>query len=299
MKRLINTSVATVWTHFDSARDIDKEAIGGNPDITKWINGLSYEKSLDLCNSNLVQTQVLFGEEVLVIEEKEGWAHVICHSQPSSKDTRGYPGWIPSAQLADSNGFNLEGEIAVVTSKKAELVLDGEAALVLCFQTILPVLSQEEDRIKVQTPEGYGWLSRRDAEIYPNPASIPKGNGAGIAAAGEQFVGLPYLWGGVSSFGYDCSGFSYTMAKANGYRISRDAHDQLEDGRAVELDQLQPGDLLYFAYEEGKGAVHHVGIYYGDGKLLHSPKTGKSIEIIPLEGTLYKIELCAARRYGA
>lgn len=101
----------------------------------------------------------------------------------------------------------------------------------------------------------------------------------------------------MSSFGFDCSGFSYTMCKANGYIIPRDAHDQAASGEKVELHQLEPGDLLFFAYEEGKGSLHHVGIYYGDGKLLHSPNTGKTIEILEMAGTIYEKELCAARRY--
>jgi cell wall-associated NlpC family hydrolase len=55
--------------------------------------------------------------------------------------------------------------------------------------------------------------------------------------------------------------------------------------------------LLFFAHEKGEGSIHHVGIYYGKGKMLHSPKTGKTVELIELKGTLYEEELCAARRY--
>ncbi len=59
---------------------------------------------------------------------------------------------------------------------------------------------------------------------------------------------------------------------------------------------MKAGDLLFFAYEEGKGAIHHVGLYVGGGKMLHSPKTGKSIEILTLKETIYEKELCAVRR---
>jgi cell wall-associated NlpC family hydrolase len=58
-----------------------------------------------------------------------------------------------------------------------------------------------------------------------------------------------------------------------------------------------PGDLIFFAHDEGKGRVHHVGIYYGDGRMLHAPKTGMTIEIIPLAGTVYEREICSVRRY--
>ncbi|PLT28564.1 C40 family peptidase [Peribacillus deserti] len=299
-KWVVNVPVATVWTSYDSARDLDIKAVKNPVDIQDWLKGLTYETSLELCNKNLVQTQVLLGEEVLVTEEKEGWSHVICLSQPSSKDVRGYPGWIPTEQLIQNQNWSLnDSPIAVIHSKKAMLTTDTGGNLEICFQTVLPFTSAENGRVRVDIPEGTGVLSEKDVTIFDSVSSIPKGNGEGIAAAGERFVGLPYLWGGVSSFGYDCSGFSYTMCKANGYTIPRDAHDQLQTGAAADLNSLRRGDLLYFAYEEGKGSIHHVGIYYGNGKLLHSPKTGNNIEIIPLAGTIYEKEICAARRYGA
>jgi cell wall-associated NlpC family hydrolase len=60
---------------------------------------------------------------------------------------------------------------------------------------------------------------------------------------------------------------------------------------------MLPGDLLFFAYEEGKGNLHHVGIYDGNNKMLHAPQTGSGVEVIPLKGTVYEKELFAVRRY--
>ncbi|WP_409294642.1 NlpC/P60 family protein [Peribacillus sp. SCS-26] len=297
-KWVVNVPAATVWTQPDSAREIDQKAVTNPVQLEGWLNDLDFEARLGLCNENLVQTQLLFGEEVLVTEEKEEWAHVICINQPSSKDSRGYPGWVPKVQLAELETWDAGNRpAAVVQNKKAVLKLET-VEIEISYQTVLPVLSEESDRVTVQTPLGEGELQRSDIAIYSSVDSRPKGGGSDIAACGEQFAGLPYLWGGMSSYGYDCSGFTYTMCKANGHIIPRDAHDQLNAGDETDLDQLEPGDLLYFAYEEGKGSVHHVGIYYGGGKLLHSPNTGKSIEIIDMAGTIYEKELCAARRYG-
>jgi cell wall-associated NlpC family hydrolase len=166
--------------------------------------------------------------------------------------------------------------------------------LELSFLTALPFLKEQQGKVLVKTPDGTGFLDSNDVVVSDSPA---RGNGQAIVSAGERFLGLPYLWGGMSSFGYDCSGLAYSMCKANGYVIPRDAHDQAAAGKDVHLAEIEPGDLLFFAYEEGKGTIHHVGIYYGDGKLLHSPHTGKTVEILPLEGTIYQRELCAARRY--
>lgn len=84
---------------------------------------------------------------------------------------------------------------------------------------------------------------------------------------------------------------------ATGRAIARDAHEQAKGGTTVPLGSIVPGDLLFFAHEEGKGVIHHVGIYAGEGKLLHSPKTGRPVELLDMEGTIYEKELCGARRY--
>ncbi|RFU70924.1 NlpC/P60 family protein [Peribacillus saganii] len=299
-KWLVSVPVATLWTSYQSPREIDAEAISSTADSDAWLEKLTYETRLELCNSNLVQSQVLYGQEVIVLEEKIGWAHVLVPEQPSGKDERGYPGWIPLEQLTPVADWNIErGPVAEIRSKKAKLSGDeGQDLLELSYQTILPVLEEQEDVVIVQIPEGRGSLPVEDVKVSASYSSRRKGSGSDIADEGERFLGLPYLWGGMSSYGFDCSGFSYTMCKANGYIIPRDAHEQAKDGKEVDLKKLQKGDLLFFAYEEGKGSIHHVGIYYGEGQLLHSPKTGKTVEIIPLAGTVYEKELCAARRYG-
>ncbi len=296
-KCLVNVSVATVWTSCDSARELDWDALNNPVQIDEWLNGLTYETRLSLCDDNLVQTQLLYGQEVLLLEEKGEWAHVLIPEQPTSKNELGYPGWVPKSQLIKCGGdWNLHMEpVAVVTKPKATLLKNSP--LEVSFQTVLPLLKEEDDKVWVRTPDGTGTLEWGNVVVFESLEQRYKGNGNDIVSAGEQFLGLPYLWGGMSSYGYDCSGLSYSMCKANGYTIPRDAHEQARSGKNVPLAEIRPGDLLFFAYEEGKGSIHHVGIYYGDGKLLHSPKTGKTVEIIELAGTIYEQELCAARRY--
>ncbi|MEH6941401.1 C40 family peptidase [Bacillus sp. JJ722] len=297
-KYVVNVPVATVWTSPASPREIDTIAISSNCNLKAWIDSLHYDTLLDLCDSNRVQTQVLYGEEVIVIEKIEEWASVIIPGQPSSKHSQGYPGWIPLCQLvpAQSCEQKIFEQMVMVTSHSAFMKKsEDQSEVELSFATILPVKLNEGDRFIVYTPTGLGIISAQDVSIFhPNV----NGSNADFIQSGEAFLDLPYLWGGMSSFGYDCSGFIYNMCRANGYTIPRDAHDQATSGKEVRLTELRAGDLLFFAYEEGKGSIHHVGFYYGDGRMLHSPKTGKTIEIIKLEGTLYEKELCAARRYS-
>lgn len=296
-KWITNVPVATLWTSAQSPRAIDEQGIKQNPDLNAWIASLDYEKALELCNANLVQSQLLYGEEVVVIEETNEWFHVVVPTQPSSKNSVGYPGWVPKCQMTACESWDvMQGPIAVVTAKKANLTKTKEV-LTLSYLTVLPLISEKGELVSVQTPDGEGVLQRSDVEIFSSRSDWSVKDGEKVVEAAEQFLDLPYFWGGMSSFGYDCSGLSYAACKANGVIIPRDAHDQSVEGEEVSLDSLQRGDLLFFAYEEGKGALHHVGIYYGDGKLLHSPKTGKNVEIIPLAGTVYEKELMAARRF--
>lgn len=291
--------VATVWTTPDSSRDIDVEGVSNPTNIDKWINSLDYEASLALCDENRVQTQLLYGEQVQIIEMKGDWAYVVIPTQPSGKDKRGYPGWVPVRQLTNLSKENWsKPETAAVMRDHVWLETeDGEKFMKLSYMTFLPVSEVGKQRIQVITPHGLKFLSKEAVHIFPTEKGLPKGSGDQIVKAGEPYTSLDYFWGGMSSFGYDCSGLAYAVHKANGYQIARDAGDQAAAGEAVDVENLEPGDLLFFAYEEGKGRLHHVGIYYGEGKMLHSPQTGKGIEIKPLPGTIYEKELCAARRY--
>ncbi|MEI3614269.1 NlpC/P60 family protein [Pseudogracilibacillus sp. SO30301A] len=88
------------------------------------------------------------------------------------------------------------------------------------------------------------YLAKEDVEIYSCSQGIKEGTGEDIIKSGLKFIGLEYFWGGLSSFGYDCSSFSYTVHKAKGYKISRDAIDQSRSSKKIEINNRQRGDLL-------------------------------------------------------
>ncbi|MFD1036837.1 NlpC/P60 family protein [Virgibacillus byunsanensis] len=292
--------VATVWTSPTSAREIDTPGTTNPTNIDQWIDSLSYESTVALCDENRVQSQLLYGEAVIVTEVKDDWAHVIVPTQPSKKDNRGYPGWVPFKQLekVQKNDWVSEQYAAVVNDKATLEDENGDQFMKVSFMTVLPVETTNNDRIEVKTPHGKRFVPAHAVQVFDGAQGLPKRAGTAIVQSGEPYVSLDYFWGGMSSFGFDCSGFAYAMHRANGYQIPRDAGDQANlGGEEIAYDHLLPGDLLFFAYEEGKGKLHHVGIYYGNGKMIHSPQTGKGIEIITLKDTVYDKEFCGARRY--
>jgi cell wall-associated NlpC family hydrolase len=108
--------------------------------------------------------------------------------------------------------------------------------------------------------------------------SAPNGGAAAAIAAGQSVLGTPYRWGGTSpATGFDCSGFtSWAWAQA-GVRIPRTSRAQFAGTQRVPLDQLQPGDLVFFG-----SPIHHVGLYIGGGMMMHSPRTGDVAKISPI-----------------
>jgi hypothetical protein len=304
LKRMVAAvSVATVWTTPESPRPRDEPALKRPAEIREWLTGMTMEDRLDLCDSNRVQSQILYGTSVLAAEERGDWIKVLIPQQGTPKDALGYPGWVPRCQLA--------AEIDTDTgAKRAEVIADtawlysspSEPMLELSFLTSLPVLERTEQWVKVRTPDGIGYVKADEVRLFDGllPVTVHAADGhigRGIVEQAKRFLGLPYLWGGLSSFGYDCSGFAYTMHKYFGILIPRDASEQAKQGTIVERERLEPGDLLFFAHEEGKGAVHHVGIYAGDGRMIHSPESGKSIETVDLKTFKLAAEHCVSRRY--
>lgn len=163
--------------------------------------------------------------------------------------------------------------------------------------------SREDSFVVVQAPHGLARIRRADVQVAAEPGEYPavqpdgQNRGQAIVAQAKRFLGLPYLWGGMSAWGYDCSGFAHSMHLACGIVIPRDASVQALHGASIPPEELQPGDLLFFAYEQGKGRVHHVGIYAGDGHMIHSPDSASSVELIPLKGYKLADEHCVSRRY--
>ncbi|MEK5217557.1 C40 family peptidase [Psychrobacillus sp. FSL H8-0487] len=293
--------VGTIWTEPNSAREIDIPAISNPVLLVEWLEALPYKERLALCDENRVQTQLLYGEPVLVEEIVEEWAKVVAIWQPSKKDSRGYPGWIPLSQIQPTKQVDVRGSARVSSAKVQLWDLQHNPLLVLAFNTILLIISEDEVFYTVLTPHGKALLSKVHAQFSSSVDQIPKRSAEEAVVLGENYLDLPYLWGGMSPYGYDCSGFSYNMLKACGYIIPRDASDQAKSGEEISIQDpslWKKGDLLFFANDEGTGTVRHVGFYYGDGQLLHSHSTGKTVEILRLAGSLLEKEICAVRRYA-
>ena len=117
-----------------------------------------------------------------------------------------------------------------------------------------------------------------------------------IVNEAKRYLNLPYLWAGTSSWGYDCSGILYAVFRAHGMMIPRDSFYQATKGTKVAKKDLKPGDFVFFAYNGGTGKVYHVGMYIGNGQMLHAPHYASKVRIEALNQGVYKKNYAGARR---
>ena len=202
-------------------------------------------------------TQVLYGETVRVLERRPGWTHIAVPDQPSPLDARGYPGWVRSWQL----GATVKAPL-VVTAKSATLANGTEV--------------------------GFG--SQVPAGAVPQAATRPLPHTrADIVRTAKEFLGLHYLWGGLSAWGYDCSGLTWAAYRAHGITIPRDADAQFAAGTPVALANVQPGDLLFYE----SPVVGHVSMALGNGQMIEAPNSRSEVRIVPIRTSDFR----GARRF--
>ncbi|MGZ4409386.1 MAG: C40 family peptidase [Gaiellaceae bacterium] len=274
----VDVSVATLWHAPGLARAVDAPALANPVDLDRWNRNLKTTASRAWLDSRVV-TQALYGERVTVLAVRGSWAKVAVRDQPTPLDRRGYPGWLPVRQLV--SGYNSGGTSRSVTARTALLHLRGRT-LRLSYGTRLPVTGRDaRGNWLVRTPDGSGWVARDS--LHKAPAPI----GASIVAAAKSFLGLRYLWGGVSAWGFDCSGLVWDVFRAHGVTVPRDTGPQSRGGTKVRVGHLRPGDLVFY----GSPATH-VAIVAGHGRMIESPDSAHSVRLVPL-----RPGFSAARRY--
>lgn len=139
-----------------------------------------------------------------------------------------------------------------------------------------------------------GWVS--GAYLQVGEASTQEKINIVISTA-KSLLGTPYLWGGTSpeAGGLDCSGFTQYVFNKAGYQLNRITRDQAKQGSYVAYNNLRPGDLV-FSGINGDGYINHVGIYLGNGKMIHSPRTGDVVKITDMTTSYWTSRFVTARR---
>jgi gamma-D-glutamyl-L-lysine dipeptidyl-peptidase len=296
---LVDVAVATLWTRPAALRPMDAPSATNPVDIPRWLSRMTTADRSWLVGR--VQTQALYGTPVSVLDQRGRWSYVAVHGQATPLNARGYPGWMPTRQLTGNVSLlrlRRTRPVAVVTAPTAWLrdATTFARRIQISFATRLPVVGRSGSYDLVATPRGGTLAIRtRKVAVYPTLSAIPTPTGPRVVRVARRFLGLQYLWGGTSGFGFDCSGFTYTVFRRFAISLPRDADRQALHGAPVARSNLRPGDLVFFAGPGGAGTIHHVAIYIGAGEIIHAPRTGQPVEISALASL--SSDYAGARRY--
>lgn len=184
-------------------------------------------------------------------------------------DETAYENWMQSQRVICTTDFVFAYENAAETSGKVTDLVAGN---------ILQVLGTEGSFTHIQLPDGRTGYVKSD-HLMPLGEWLDsrQPDAEHILATAKEMMGRPYLWGGTSGKGMDCSGFTKMAYFLNGIELPRDASQQVHTGELVDTDttltNMQPGDLLFFgrkATSDKKERITHVAMYLGDGKIIHA-----------------------------
>jgi cell wall-associated NlpC family hydrolase len=232
-------------------------------------------------------SQMILGEEALVLRARGDWLQV----QTGDR----YVAWVHHGSIVRRHAGDLEAFRSrlferrppagrfVVTARGALAVAEPApyaAPVADLVQGAIVEAGETRGRfLEVVLPHGVsGWVARSDAVPADRLAQRFTPSGRAIVEHAAQFLGLPYLWGGTSEKGYDCSGFVQRLFGLHGYWLPRDSDQQAACGEPVDPGSdwsgIADGDLAFFA-EGGAGRATHVGILAQGGRLLHA-STGRN-----------------------
>ena len=254
-----------------------------------------------------VVSQAIYGSNVKLLTAQGEWSRI--------QTADHYKGWVRSRHLRlvqSGSGYATTGVVVQVQSLFANIyrepdITRHQPVVTVPFESRLEVLSDQnaaysKPASEKETPEGWlhvrlpdkrdEWIQAGDVISDPKPLSIPES----IELA-RRFLGFPYLWGGSSSFGFDCSGFTQMLVRARGKIMPRDADKQAAwtGVIAIERKDLQPGDLLFFGSSAKE--ITHTGMFIGDGQFIHDTTNGHPVvQISRLDDEPWTRLLVASRR---
>ena len=244
-----------------------------------------------------VVSQAIYGSDVKVLEEASGWAKV--------RTPDDYTGWMRlDVTLRDTNRppYATSAKTVQVNSLLANLYRETDVTahrpvLSVPFETRLEVEKEgagdDAGWLQVRLVDGQkAWIQDGDVHTNTRPLTIEES-----IALGKRFLGVTYLWGGRSSLGYDCSGFTQMLVRSRGINMPRDADLQAAWSGVIAVDRkhLRAGDLLFFG--SAPDHIAHTGMFIGHGEFIHDTTHGHpGVQISRLRDQPWTRLLVASRR---
>ncbi|MGH3737232.1 MAG: NlpC/P60 family protein [Micromonosporaceae bacterium] len=290
----VSVATATVWDSPEVVREADEPAVRTPVDIRAWVDGLGQpDRTGDRAR---VLTQLLLGERVVVDEVADGWARVVGVEQASERDPRGYPGWLHTSHITTAT----PGEgTALVVDATATALRDAPFGDIQLYGVTIGtrligtgVSYRGWSEVLIAGFSESSWVRSADV-VAATEAGADHAHAEDALQIAERLLDVPYVWGGMSPYGLDCSALVQLAYRRNGIALPRDAADQAGATKEISLDEAGPGDLYFFAHPGKK--IHHVGIVAGDRRMVHASQDAGRVVLEPLEGERSET-LVAARR---
>ena len=212
---------------------------------------------------------------------------LLSSSWNSMNDTIGQ--YMTDAQTIAANGVRAIQSLQIIAPSISEQ--SWNALQVLIANKIQEIISLMNEVFGENTVDMNFAINVNNGALSGNSQTNPQGDNEIINTA-KSFLGTPYVWGGTSPSGFDCSGFTQYVLAQNGKSIPRTSQEQFASGQAVDKSNLQAGDLVFY----GNGEATHVGIYEGNNKIIHSPHTGDVVKESDFS-TYWTSAYLGARRY--
>ena len=237
-------------------------------------NSVGNLRGLPSHSSELV-SQAVLGTKLKILKREGEWYLVqtpddyiswIDHGGIHVMEESGFNDYFKSSYIfTDTYGFSYTDEL------KKDVVSD------IVMGSKLNVVGLRNDFYEVSYPDGRLALIEKNKLLKENAFDKYKNDKNNLLEYSKKLIGIPYLWGGTSTKGFDCSGFTKTLYSMNGYVIPRDASQQINEGLTVDSlrdwSNLQVGDLLFFGYErDGRTRIDHVAMWVGDNKFIQASK---------------------------
>ncbi len=262
-------------TYIDSIRTLPDPSLGADTlgIVTISVANIRSQPK----HSGELATQATMGTPLRLLKKEGDWHLVqtpdkyISWMQGSfvPMDTAAYADWQATDKLIFTAPYGFAYQDETFDSPVSDLVMGNVMALA------------GENRVAywVKFPDGReGYVQKDDAMPYPEWVANAEATEETLVTTAVELMGVPYLWGGTSSKGVDCSGYTKTIYFMNGHVLPRDASQQVHAGELVDeardFDQLRPGDLLFFgraATDSTNERVTHVGMWIGNDEFIHAP----------------------------